>query len=123
MPTIRIQAIAPIGRSIDTLLTDCTAAAAKALGIPQDWCWALFQPVPPGSYAEGGQVWGEADASRATALISITALEGRTAALKAAVLAATAHAAAACLDLPLAQVFVEYRDIPQGQAFSGGEVV
>lgn len=122
MPTLRIQAIVPTGRSIDTLLTDCTAAAAAALGIPQDWCWALFQPVPPGTYAEGGQVWGAEDGNRAAVLISITALEGRTAELKAAVLGATARAAAASLGLPLQQIFVEYRDIPRGQAFSGGEV-
>ncbi|MCY1392584.1 cis-2,3-dihydrobiphenyl-2,3-diol dehydrogenase [compost metagenome] len=53
---------------------------------------------------------------------SITALEGRTAELKAAVLRATANVVADALAVPLEQVFAEYRDIPKGQAFSGGSI-
>lgn len=122
MPTIRIQALEPVGRDIGPLLTSCTAAAAEALGVPQDWCWALFQPVVSGTYAEGNRVWGGTD-DAATVLISITALEGRTADLKTSVLRATSHAVADYLGLPVERVFAEYRDIPKGQAFSGGEVV
>lgn len=123
MPTIRIQAITPTDRDIGELLTDCTAAAADALGIPQDWVWALFQVVESGTYAEGNRVWCAEDAHNAAVLISITALEGRTPQLKAAVLTATSRAAAGYLGLPLSQVFAEYRDIPGGHAFTGGEIV
>jgi phenylpyruvate tautomerase PptA (4-oxalocrotonate tautomerase family) len=122
MPTIRIQAIAPGSCDIGQLLTRCTAAAADALGIPQHYCWAIFQPVAPGAYAEGNCVWSASEAGRAAPLISITALEGRTAELKAAVLQATAGVVAESLAVPIEQVFAEYRDIPKGQAFSGGGV-
>lgn len=123
MPTIRIQALTPIEQEISGLLTNCTAAAANALDIPQDWCWALFQPVEPGTYAEGARVWGASDVGRASVLISISALEGRTPEQKAAVLSGTARSAAEYLGLPLTQVFADYRDIPKGQVFSGGEIV
>ena len=122
MPTIRIQAIAPASCDIGRLLTRCTAAAADALGIPQAYCWAIFQPVAPGTYAEGDRIWNASEAGRAAPLISITALEGRTGELKAAVLRATANVVAESLAVPLEQVFAEYRDIPKGQAFSGGDI-
>ncbi|KFX68806.1 hypothetical protein TMS3_0115060 [Pseudomonas taeanensis MS-3] len=122
MPTIRIQAIAPASCNIGQLLTRCTAAAADALGIPQDYCWAIFQPVAPGTYAEGECIWSASEAGRAAPLISITALEGRTGELKAAVLRATSSVVAEALAVPLEQVFAEYRDIPKGQAFSGGRI-
>lgn len=122
MPTIRIQAMAPQSCDVSQLLTRCTAAAADALGIPQNYCWVIFQAVAPGTYAEGDCVWDEADAGKAAPLISITALEGRTAELKARVLQATASAVAECLAVPIEQVFAEYRDIPQGHAFSGGSL-
>lgn len=122
MPTIRIQAIAPEGCNIGQLLTRSTAAAADALGIPQNYCWAIFQPVAPGAYAEGDCVWAAPDAGKAAPLISITALEGRTPELKANVLQATAGVVAQYLAVPIEQVFAEYRDIPKGQAFSGGRV-
>ncbi len=122
MPTIRIQAIAPVSCDIGRLLTRCTAAAADALGIPQGYCWAIFQQVAPGTYAEGDRIWSASEALRAAPLISITALEGRTSELKAAVLRATAAVVAESLAVPLGQVFAEYRDIPKGQAFSGGSI-
>lgn len=122
MPTIRIQAIAPESCDIGQLLTRCTATAADALGIPQNYCWAIFQSVASGTYAEGDCVWAATDAGKAAPLISITALEGRTAELKAAVLQATAGVVAESLAVPIEQVFAEYRDIPKGHAFSGGSV-
>lgn len=122
MPTIRIQAIAPTSCDIGQLLTRCTAAAADALSIPQHYCWAIFEPVKPGTYAEGDCVWSASEAGRAAPLISITALEGRTPELKARVLQATACVVAESLAVPLEQVFAEYRDIPKGQAFSGGSL-
>ena len=123
MPTIRIQALSPTNYDIGTLLTECTAAAAKALDIPPDWIWALFQPVAVGEYAEGARLWNAEETRDAAVLISITALEGRTEQLKAAVLTATATTTARYLGIPLDKVFAEYRDIPKGHAFSGGEIV
>ena len=55
-------------------------------------------------------------------IIQTYILEGRTEELKAAVLRATAGVVAEALAVPLAQVFAEYRDIPKGQAFSGGSI-
>ncbi|MDT4842367.1 Tautomerase enzyme [compost metagenome] len=122
MPTIRIQAIAPKDCDVSQLLTRCTAAAAEALAIPQNYCWVIFQALEAGTYAEGDCVWTEADAGSAAPLISIAALEGRTAELKAAVLLATAGVVAEVFKVPLEQVFAEYRDIPKGHALSGGQI-
>ncbi|MNO69818.1 (S)-1-Phenylethanol dehydrogenase [compost metagenome] len=81
----------------------------------------------PGAHGvDGGALFFRADVASAGDSrrwwTSITALEGRTAELKAAVLRATANVVADALAVPLEQVFAEYRDIPKGQAFSGGSI-
>lgn len=123
MPTIRIQALQNQDQNISELLTACTQAAAEALDIPQDWIWAVFQPVLVGDYVEGGMVWSSDDINKAPVLISITALEGRSAELKAAMLSAVSHSTAEQLRVPINNVFAEYRDIPKGHAFSAGSIV
>ncbi len=122
MPTIRIEAMSDQGFEIQQLLVQCTEAAAIALDIPQGWIWALFRAVEPGCYAEGAHIWQASEMDKASILISITALEGRTAELKATLLEAVARVTAEVTGVSLEKVFVEYRDIPKGHAYSGGEL-
>jgi len=123
MPTIRIEGLSDDGYDINHLLTRCAEAAASALDIPKDWVWALFRTVEPGCYVEGENAWQGSEVKQATLLVSIVALEGRSAELKASLLEAVATTVSEVTGVILEKVFVEYRDIPKGLAFSGGMVV
>lgn len=122
MPVVRIEALVREPPDVPALLRAAARAVAQALGADERHCWVTFRELPPGTYLEGGLVRGAADAHEAAPLVTILAYRGRSLEQKAAALRAVAEAVGTALGSDPANVFVEYREIPEGHVHTGGEV-
>ncbi|MBI4614036.1 MAG: tautomerase family protein [Planctomycetes bacterium] len=122
MPIIRIEALVDRPPDVALLLEGTVRAAAEAFGTEPRQCWATFRELPSGTYLEGGRVRDSSEAALVSPLVTVLAYRGRTRDVKARVLAAVAEAVGRGLGTPPENVFVEYREIPEGHVFTGGEV-
>ncbi|WP_036229115.1 tautomerase family protein [Marinobacterium jannaschii] len=121
MPTIRVQGCFNSEIKVENILNKITSYASEALAIPADYCWALFENQPHGTFVEGNRIVSPAQGN--VIIASVAALEGRTMQQKSAVMNAVSRAIVEGAGLSASQVFIEYRDIPKGQAFSAGETL
>lgn len=122
MPVVRIEALVREPPDVPALLRATSSAIAEALGVDARSCWVTFRELAPGTYLEGGLVRTATDAHEASPLVTILAYRGRSPAQKAAALRAVARAVGEGLGSEPANVFVEYRELPEGHVHTGGEV-
>ncbi len=122
MPVVEIQALVRERPDLPALLDGVARATAEALGADLRSCWVVFHEIAPGTYLEGGRVRDREDALEVSPLVTVRAYRGRTLEQKAKLLPAVAGAVGAALGLDPALVFVEYREIPEGHVFTGGQV-
>ena len=122
MPVVRIEAIVRGSPDLPALLRAVADAVAAALHTDAKACWVTFRELAPGTYLEGGRVRTAADAHEASPLVEIHAYRGRSAMQKASAMKAVAAAVGHGLGSDPANVFVEYRELPAGHVFTGGQV-
>jgi len=122
MPIIEIQALVASPPDLPTLLSETASAVADAFATDIRTCWVTFREIAPGAYFEGGQVRDAADAAEVAPIVTVIAHQGRSAEQKGEVLRAIAVAVGRALGSDPDNVFVEYREIPEGHVHSGGRV-
>ncbi len=122
MPIVRIDALVREPPDVPALLRATSRAVAQALGADERHCWVTFREIAPGTYLEGGEVRTAADALEVSPLVTVVAYRGRSPEQKAAALVAVARAVGQGLGSDPANVFVEYREIPEGHVHTGGAV-
>lgn len=122
MPVIRIEALVREAPDVPALLKAVSEAVAGALGADPRSCWVTFRELAPGTYLEGGRVRTAAEAREVSPLVEIHALHGRSSMQKANAMKAVARAVGVALGSDPENVFVEYRELPAGHVYTGGQV-
>lgn len=120
MPVIRIQAIRTKSLDVEALLERVSAAVAGAFSLELAQCWSCFTEIMPGEMFEGGRF---RDATgRHSPLVTLSAYRGRTPEEVRCALEAVADEVVDAFGFADGDVFVEYREINEGEVYTGGSV-
>lgn len=122
MPIIRIEGLRTPGLDVYALLSQASDAVAKGLDVPPGQCWAVFQEIGDGEYLEGGVQRHNHYGAVHSPLVTITAYQGRDKKKVARALEGVAKAVTGAYGFEPGNVFVEYRETPEGCVFTGGMV-
>lgn len=123
MPVVEIRALPQRdGLDLEGVLAAVTTELAALLNEESSGTWATWEEIPPGRYVEGSDAPLEQPRSTHPPLVRVTAFEGRTPELVAAILETVAGVLARGLGLEHGNVFVRYEEARAGRLFTGGEV-
>ena len=123
MPVVEIRALPQRdGVDIGVVLTAVTQALAALLNEEPSGTWATWEEIAPARYAEGGDTPLSQPRETHPPLVRVTAFEGRSPELVAAMLDTVAGTLTRELDLDPGNAFVRYEEARSGRLFTGGEV-
>ena len=122
MPIIRIEGLRTPGLEVYDLLSQVSDAVAKALDVPAGQCWAVFHEIQDGEYLEGGVQRHNHYGAVHSPLVTVSGYPGRSEVQVARALESLAKVVAKAYGFETGNVFVEYREIPEGCVFTGGVV-
>ena len=123
MPVVEIRALPQRdGIDIGAVLTAVTTALAALLNEEPSGTWATWEEIASARYAEGSDTPLSQPRDTHPPLVRVTAFEGRSPELVAAMLDTVAGTLTRELDLDPGNAFVRYDEARSGRLFTGGEV-
>ena len=123
MPVVEIRALPQRdGIDIGAVLTAVTTALAAVLNEEPSGTWATWEEIASARYAEGSDTPLSQPRDTHPPLVRVTAFEGRSPELVAAMLDTVAGTLTRELDLDPGNAFVRYDEARSGRLFTGGEV-
>ena len=122
MPIIEIRSLPPKDPAkVPAMLREAAKGGARAFGIPEKQCWALWSEVAPSHYAEGDALAQHPSAESHPPLVLIRALRGRTQEMKAAFLTAVSEAIGKGLGIPATAVWIHFVEMEKAEIWHNGK--
>ena len=121
MPIIEIKSLPPrADADVSRAVKNVSWEVAKVLGVPPEVVRAVWTPVAPEHYAEGGTLGKEQGQWTHPPIVTITAAPGRSQELIENAIRCAAECLAKDLALPLENIFVSYNEAAPGRLFTKG---
>lgn len=121
MPLVTINSLPPTdSEAVPRMIADVRDSGAKALGCPASNIWVIFQPVPPGYYAQDGGPASVPQKKTHPPVVVVRAQAGRSSIARKAFVTAIAAAVGKGLSVPITNVWIHYQEMqPQDVWFEG----
>lgn len=103
-------------------MTDAAAAVAAAYGCAASQVWVTWEEIAPGRYVEGPRPASLQPEGTHPPIVEVLCFEGKSPAVKEAVLTAAAKALTTALGIP-GNVFITYREAKSGEVMAGDGIV
>lgn len=121
MPIIEIRSLPPRAQGdVSRAVKNVSWELAKILGVPADAVKAVWTPIAPEHYAEGGNLATEQSQWTHAPIVTLTAMTGRPQELIEKALGCAAECLAKDLSLPVENVLVWYNELPSGRLLTKG---
>lgn len=121
MPIIEIRSLPPRPQGdMSRAVKNVSWEVSKVLGVPPDAVKAVWIPVAPEHYAEGGNLGQEQSQWTHAPIVTLTAMTGRPQELIEKALRCIADCLAKDLSLPIENILVWYNELPSGRLFTKG---
>ena len=123
MPIFEIKAL-PQKKDIDpqVVMKKLCQEIAALMKLSENQVWAIWEPILPGHYVEGGNSAELQPESTHPPIVNLISFEGRPEQLMERVIVKTAEVLSRELKLENGNVYVQFSETRSGRTFVGGEL-